>query len=63
MDRENKHNDTVSDAEDIELIVSLIVLERKLGHPVTVDDLNDYYDSLQISDLCHIIPFLTVNNN
>lgn len=44
-------------------LLSLIILEQELGHSVTVQDLPNYFDSLQISDLCHVIPFLTVNNN
>lgn len=63
-------DDTISDVEDINLICSLILLERKLvKFPVTSDysrlsvkDLKDNFSLQEISNLCHIVHFLFPDN-
>ena len=63
-------DDTISDMEDINLICSLILLERKLvKFPVTSDyarlsvkDLNDNFSLQEISNLFHIVHFLFPDN-
>ncbi|MGB8935487.1 MAG: hypothetical protein WCC17_10335 [Candidatus Nitrosopolaris sp.] len=58
IDRDSKRSGMVSDSEDIGLICSLILLEREIGHRVTIEDLNNNFDAAQISDLMHVVPFL-----
>jgi hypothetical protein len=63
-------DDTISDVEDINLICSLILLERKLvKFPVTSDysrlsvkDLKDNFSLQEISNLCYIVHFLFPDN-
>jgi hypothetical protein len=58
MDRDNKRPNKISDMEDLDLICSLILLERKIGHHVATADLYTNFSPLEITDPLHVITFL-----
>jgi hypothetical protein len=63
LDVDDKINDEITDLEDVDLICSLIHLERKLvKFPITSDycrmtlrDLVENFSRREISDLLHIV--------